>query len=137
MAQKRLTRMAGDSFRTFASEDGQNYRGEHQNLGPVIVHIKHLSQMVNTAPKAGNRNGWHYAGSTTPVLLAHWCKMTGHTHHEFATTPELKTKHMQWLHSEMSKLRPEKKKSSQILIPGGAKTHLPERKKVTADGDSI
>ena len=115
MPKKRITRRFGDGVvRTFASEDGKHYRGEHQDLGPVIEHIKYLSE----APKAGNKHGWRYAGSTTLVLVHHWCKMHGYSHNDFASNPELKAQHMAWLHSEMSKLRPPKKKSSQILMPG-------------------
>lgn len=116
MADKRVTRVAGEFHRTFETEDGVNYRGEHQEMDPVIAHIKYLNEKVNGAPAHSNKNGWRYLGSTTPVLMTHWCQMVGVSHNDFATQPELRAAHMAWLNKEFSKLSLPKKKNSMIVV---------------------
>ena len=65
---KKLTKAIGDYTRGFASEHDSSgnlnhFRTERQNMDPVLKHIKMRTEQVNEAPKVGNRNDWHYAGS--------------------------------------------------------------------------
>lgn len=109
-----------DYYRNVVSEGGKNYRHEHQDLNPVIEHIKFLAEKVNDAPKSGNKNDWRYLGSTTPVIVNYWCHLNGHTYDEWARSKDLKRQQITWQNAEMSKLRLPTKKSSQILMPGKA-----------------
>ena len=118
MAMKRLTRAVGEYIRTFQSEDGKHYRGEHQEMDPVIAHVKYLSEKVNDAPKPGNTNDWHYFGSIPVTILTDWCRMTSigldaYARNQFGEKKEF----MKYLKANFPVFLAAKKKPSQILVP--------------------
>lgn len=118
MAEKRLTRVSGEYHRTFQSEDGVHYRGEHQEMDPVLKHVKFLSEKVNNAPKAGNRNDWHYAGSIPLTVLTDWCKLVGigidaYARNQFGE----KKQFLNYLKAEFPVFLAPKKKPSMIVVP--------------------
>jgi len=49
-----------------------HYRHIEQDMTPVIEHVRHISQKVNTAPKAGNKNDWRYIGAIPMSILMDW-----------------------------------------------------------------
>ena len=61
-------------MRWFASEGGKHYRGHSQDMEQVFQHVRHKDDLVNSAPAAGNRNGWEYVGSIPFALLIDWLK---------------------------------------------------------------
>jgi hypothetical protein len=82
MAKQRLTRAVGDYVRTFASEDGKNYRLEHQELGPAM----RRSQLIREA-QAHHGTGQfdrRYIGSVPTIVLWDWLKERGYTMDQWA-----------------------------------------------------
>ncbi len=115
---KRLTKAVGEYWRTFSSEDGVNYRGEHQEMDPVLAHVKYLDDKVNQAPKPGNKNDWRYLGSIPETILHDWCRMTGIGVDAWARDQfGEKREFIRYLQANFPVFLAPKKKPSQILVP--------------------
>ena len=115
---ERLTKVVGEYTRSFASEDGKNYRVERQEMDPVIKHVDFLSEKVNTAPKSGNRNDMRYLGSIPLTVLTDWCKKTGIGLDVYARNSHgEKQAFIKYLQAEFPVFLAKKKKSSQIVVP--------------------
>lgn len=111
--KERLTRKVGNYTRGFASEDGRNFRTEHQDLTPVKKHVEFLQAKVNEAPTVGNKNGWHFAGSIPTVVLTDWLNKHQLNMNDFATNrDDTKTKFMAYLRSEMPAFLGEHKRTT-------------------------
>jgi hypothetical protein len=123
MAKTRITKVLEDYKSGVVSEDGVHYRHERQEMDPVIDHVKFLSQKVNTAPKAGNRNDMHYVGSLPLTVLIDWCNKKRITIDQYARSKGLRKKFIKYVTENFPKFMAEKKKSSQILMPGGDNDH--------------
>jgi len=116
---KRMTKVLGEYCRGFASEDGQHYRTERQDMKPVLDHVKFLDEKVNSAPKTGNRNDMRYVGSIPMLVLTDWLKNNGYTMDQWARDEDnCKQKFISHLQSEMPAFLAKKKKSSQIIMAG-------------------
>jgi hypothetical protein len=119
MAKTKLTKVIGEYSRGVISEDGVNYRHERQNMGPIIEHVKYLSEKVNTAPKAGNKHGQHYIGSIPMTVLIDWCNKVGIGIDAFARNQfDEKAKFLAYMKAEFPVFFATQKKSSQIIMPG-------------------
>ncbi len=115
---ERLTKIVGEYCRGFASEDGNHYRTERQNMKPVLDHVKHLDDKVNSAPKAGNKNEMQYVGSIPLLVLTDWLKDNGYLMEHWARDEDrCKQKFMSYLKTEMPAFLAKQKKASQILMP--------------------
>lgn len=82
MAKLRPTKRAGDYLRTFGSEDGKHYRGEHQDLGPAMARSKLIRES-----QAQNGTGQHdrqYIGSIPMTVLIDWLNKRGLTMADWA-----------------------------------------------------
>ncbi len=119
MYKSPLTQKLRDYERRVVSEDGIHYRHERQEMDPVIAHVKYLGEKVNKAPKAGNRNDWHYGGTIPISILTDWCDKVGIGIDAFARNQfgERKT-FLKYLETYFPVFLAPKKKSSQILMPG-------------------
>jgi len=119
MKKSPLTQAVGEYTRRVVSEDGKNYRHERQDMDPVIEHVKFLGEKVNKAPKAGNRNGWHYAGSIPITVVTDWCHNIAHIGYDAFARNEFGERQLflKYFKANFSKLAPPKNKSSQILMP--------------------
>ena len=87
------------TLRSERNSSGQieHFRHEAQELGPVMEHVKHTAQKVNTAPKPGNKNGWHFIGSIPMVILLDWIKGNNITIDAFARNEDgCKDKFKKW-----------------------------------------
>ena len=118
MADKRVTRVSGEFHRTFQTEDGVHYRGEHQEMDPVLAHVRYLDEKVNGAPKPGNKNDWRYFGSIPVTVLTDWCSEVGigldaYARNQFGE----KQKFMDHLKAEMPVFLARKQKNSMIVVP--------------------
>ena len=121
MAKTKLTKVMGEYSAGVVSEDGVNYRHERQNMDPVIAHVKHLSEKVNTAPKAGNKHDQRYIGSIPMTVLIDWCNKQRIGVDAFARNQNNeKAKFLAYMKSEFPVFFADQKKSSQIFMPGGA-----------------
>ena len=119
MPQTRLTKVMDGYARGVVSEDGINYRHERQDMDPVVKHVDFLSEKVNGAPKAGNRNDMHYIGSIPMTILIDWCNKVGIGIDAFArNNHDEKAKFLSYLKADFPVFFAKKKKSSQILVPG-------------------
>ena len=115
---RRLTKVVGEYTRMFDSEDGKNYRIERQEMDPVIAHVDFLSEKVNTAPKAGNRNDMRYLGSIPVTVLTDWCQTTGIGLDAYARNNHgEKAEFIKHLKAEFPVFLAKKKKSSMIVVP--------------------
>ena len=115
---KRLTKAIGEYTRTISREDGVTYRGEHQEMDPVVAHVKHLAEKVNDAGKPGNPNGWHYFGSIPVTILTDWCHMAHIGVDEYARNQfGEKQEFMKYLKAHFPVFLATKKKPSQIVVP--------------------
>ena len=119
---RRLVKQSGEYVQSFASEDGKNYRIETQEMDPVIEHVKFLDEKVNGAPRPGNTNNMHYIGSPPWTVVIDWCKNNGYSIEQFARNEDrCSDKFKKWFlnNRDMSKFRPQQRKGSTILMPGG------------------
>ena len=82
MARKRLTRAVGDYVRTFASEDGEHYRSETQELGPTMERVKLIREAQ--AANGTGRYDRRYIGSIPVTVLHAWLKERGFRMDQFA-----------------------------------------------------
>ncbi len=122
MAEFKPLSVSGDVRRTFASEDGKHYRHTRQEMDGVIKRVERLREQVNEAPKATNRNGWHYAGSVPMTVITDWLQKNGYTWPQFATNEDnAKVKFMAYFKSrDFAKLHTEhittKRESSSVVV---------------------
>ena len=87
-AEKRKTGGHSGIDRWIAHEDGEMYRGQTQDIDSVIKHVRHMDDVVNGAPKSGNRNDWKYAGSIPISVLTDWLKENHYTWPQYATNED-------------------------------------------------
>ena len=82
MAKPRLTKAVGDYVRGFATEGGENYRVEKQELGPAITRDQAIveAQAAHGTGMADRR----FVGSVPMTVITDWCKKHGHTVDEWA-----------------------------------------------------
>lgn len=118
---KRIVAQHGsDLTQYFGAEDGKHYRGFYQRAKPLLDHARRMNDVVNTAPAAGNKNGWKYAGSVAISTVIEWCKRTGCTFDQWARNEGgIKDKFMVWYRSEFSKMMPSQGASARpsIVVP--------------------
>lgn len=62
----------------------EHYRRLRQDIEPIIEHVRHTAQKVNSAPASGNRNGWQYLGSIPITMVIDWCQKNNVRFDEFA-----------------------------------------------------
>lgn len=73
---------AGDYRRSFASQDGANFRVQHQELGPAIRRTELIrAREAATGPGAGDRR---YIGSIPQAVLIKWLEDRGFTYDQWA-----------------------------------------------------
>lgn len=119
MPKQRITKQLGEYCRSFASEDGKHYRVETQNMDPVLKRVKYLGDKVNSAPKRNNKGQWSYAGSIPITVLTDWLRKNHYTWDQYARNEDgSKDKFKRFLEAEMPAFLAQRKKSSQILLPG-------------------
>ena len=82
MTQRRLTRAIGDYTRSFATEGGENYRVEHQELGPAMAR----TQLIMEAQQRFGTGQYdrRYVGSVPMTLIADWCRKNHFTIDQWA-----------------------------------------------------
>ena len=78
----RPTKRAGDYLRTFSSEDGKHYRGEHQNMEPVMKRVELIKQAQ--AERGTGQFDRRYVGSIPKTILIDWLTKHGYKMDEFA-----------------------------------------------------
>lgn len=113
-----LTQRVGEYQRRVVSEDGVHYRHERQDMNPVLDHVKFLSEKVNEAPAAGNRNDMHYLGSIPLTVLTDWCQTTGIGLDAYARNQHgEKDQFIKHMRAEFPLFFAAQKKSSSIVMP--------------------
>jgi hypothetical protein len=82
VAEKHVTKAAGDYVRSFAHEDGVDYRHHSQDLGPAIRRVEAIRHAQEL--RGPNPTGRQYIGSVPMVVIIDWCKKHGYTYEQFA-----------------------------------------------------
>lgn len=119
MDKSPLTQKVGEYQRRVVSEDGVHYRYEQQDMAPVLEHVRFLSEKVNEAPAAGNRNDMRYLGSIPMTVLTDWCQKTrvgldAYARNQFGE----KDQFIKYLRADFPVFFAAKKKSPSIIMPG-------------------
>ena len=108
---------------TFSSESGQDYVGTHQDIEPVIKHVKKIRDMHSFATKQSNPNEWKHVGSVPIAIIVDWCKRNGYNFSQWARNEDgAKDKFLKYFMTrDFSKLHNQhtttKTESSQIVVP--------------------
>lgn len=108
---------------TYATEGDQDYIGTHQDVEPVIKHVKKVRDMHSFATKSSNPNEWRHVGSVPIAIIIDWCRRNGYRFDQWARNEDgAKDKFLKYFMSrEFSKLHNNhvttKKESSQIVVP--------------------
>lgn len=84
MADKKTVYKKGELTKNVISEDGKHYRHFSMDMDPVMDRVKYLNEKVNEAPRAGNRQGYHYLGSVPLTMITDWLDKHGYTMHDFS-----------------------------------------------------
>ena len=82
--KKRVVAHQGDFARTFSTEDGQGFRGLHQDIDPVIKHVQKIRDMHQYRDPRKDSIADRHVGSVPGAVLEAWLKKNGHTMHEWA-----------------------------------------------------
>ena len=139
--KKRLLAHDGNFARTFSTEDGQDYRGVHQEMAPLL---KHKRLMQDMQPYRTNKGGLaeEYRGSVPKSVLTAWLRKTNNTAHEWAINaggntydvyaggPGVKDDFMAYFEAKFPAFVADRGKGSQIVVPGGIQR---ENQKHTGD----
>lgn len=127
-----------DITKSFAHEDGANYRHWRQDFDPIIKRVEHLRHKVNEAPRSGNKSGMYYRGSIPMSLLLDWLNSNGYRFDEWArndggqngtlddyrTDPGVKSKFLRYFYSrEFAKLHTQHTTTKKAFssVPGSIK----------------
>ena len=115
---------------THAEEQGKTYTGHHQDIDPVIAHVRKVRDMHAYATKQSNPNGWKHLGSVPISIIVDWCKLNNTTFSDWARNVDgAKDRFLKYFMSrDFSKLHNQhvttKRESSSIIVPpsyGGSK----------------
>ena len=75
----------------------EHFRHLHQEMQPVIDHVRFNAQKVNEAPRAGNKNEWAYIGSIPMTILLDWLEKENLRMDQFARNDDgCKDRFKQW-----------------------------------------
>ena len=108
---------------SFSVEDGTEYVGTHQNIDPVIDHVKKVRDMHSHATAASNPNEWRHVGSVPMSMIVDWVHKSPYTFAQWARNEDgAKDKFLKYfLSRDFSKLHNQhvttKRESSQITMP--------------------
>lgn len=77
-----------------------------QRIDPVMEHAAQMKELVNEAPKVGNRSNWHYRGSIPMSMLMSWLQANRYTFDQWARNDDnSKKKFLKWfMQRDFSKL---------------------------------
>jgi hypothetical protein len=123
MGSKRVTGGAGDYLRSFSTEDGNHYRGFHQNFDPAIRRVEMIREARARLTKANNPYDRQYIGSVPVTLILDWCAKNGFTYDQFARREgDIRQRFMRYyLSRDFSKLHTQhtttRRESSRIVVP--------------------
>lgn len=80
------------SQRIPGTNESEHYRHLHQEMDPVIDHVRETAQKVNDAPVSGNPNGHEYIGSIPTALLLDWLDEKGYTFDQYGRNDDVEGK---------------------------------------------
>ena len=66
-----------------AEEDGKQYAGISQDMGPLMDRVRYLDAKVNGATAQENKRGQKYIGSIPNSVLIEWLHRHGHTYRDW------------------------------------------------------
>lgn len=81
MADHRFLDSTGNVLKTFATEDGKNYRHYRQDMDPIIKRVDKIRRQQNES----GRSDWYHAGSIPQTLLLDWLNKHGYEWRDFMT----------------------------------------------------
>jgi len=123
MGSRRRTGGAGDYSRSFSVEDGNFYRGFHQDLAPAIRRTELIREAQSRRSRASNPTDRQYIGSVPQTVLIDWLNARGYTIDQFARREgTIREEFMRYfLSRDFSKLHTQhtttRRESSRIVVP--------------------
>ena len=111
-----------DVAKMFLAEDGKHYRGQRQDIAPIIDRVTDLRNGAITS-KIKNPNEWRHVGSIPMTVLLDWLTKNRYTMDQWARNEDRsKDKFLRYFMSrDFSKLHNNhittKRESSQIVVP--------------------